>query len=349
MNRIGVAIRVAVAILACSACAPRAQALIIQTEFLGGAPQATAVGGGDLQTIFEAAASVWESAILDPYTIDISYGWAPVGGAQHVLLAQGGSSNRETSGQILFNNDTTLGHFVWFLDPDPLSNSAYGALTEESADLGGGEINVGRTYSGFSSEVGADVLSCLMCSDLFSDALHEIGHALGMSAANFDYIAQSAGGTIDITASLPFSGTRLQLVSNFEVSAHFDNSDVLAGTVMGGRGGYGLREYLSAADILAIAQLSDFRDIQLDPVSRLPVQAPEPSTTALLICGLGLLAVWRRGSRQATERRYGARSTSTQSGSPPPLFPGGVNVCVPVLENVPIVVVAEVVGSNHCA
>jgi hypothetical protein len=237
-----------------------ANALTIEIEFVGGDPGPGNAGSGNLQTIFEAAASVWENAIHDPFTIKLQYGWAPVGGGQHILVSQGGSPNRETQGLIQFNNDGVQGHFVWFLDPDPLSNSAFGLRADTTADLGGGVINVGRKYSAYSSSVGADVLAC-GCTDLFTTAIHEIGHALGMSAANSSFVAQSGDGNIHITSPLPFAGTTLPLVPNG--SAHFDPV-VLAGTVMNGSFGYGIRVYPSDADVLAIAQVSGFREFNLD-------------------------------------------------------------------------------------
>lgn len=268
--------------------APASRAVTIELEYLGGDQQARAVGAGDLQTIMTAAAQQWEDAVRDPFTLKIQYGWAPIGGGVHFLLEQGGSPNRETAGLIQFNNDDIEGHFVWFLDQNPLSNASFADFTETSADLGGGAINVGRTYSSYSSSVSADVLACVMCSDLFTSALHEIGHSLGMSAANASYINESANGLIDIASPLPFSGTQLQLVPNFDVAAHFENSGILGGTEMSGRIGYGWRTLLTDADILAVAQLSGFRDLRLHTPIPPPISVQEPPMFLLLIVGLGM-------------------------------------------------------------
>jgi hypothetical protein len=263
-------------------CSLNANALVINSIYLDGEQQPTAVGAGNLRDIFSAAASVWERAILDPFTLTLNVGWAPIGGGQHRLLMQGGDPHRETSGEILFNNDTIDGHFVWFLDSDPLSNKSFEPLVEKSADLGGGLINVSRAAHSYSSIIGNDVLACAVCSDLFSAALHEIGHSLGMSAANWSYQTQSATGFINITDPLPHSGSSLPLVWNFKSTAHFENSDQLAWSVMSGGGGAGNRQFLSAADILGIAQLGHFKDINLDPMRTVA----EPSSIALLLAGL---------------------------------------------------------------
>ena len=46
----------------------------------GGKPQATAIGGGNLEDIFNAAADHWEHAIRDEHTVLLHFGWSPVGG-----------------------------------------------------------------------------------------------------------------------------------------------------------------------------------------------------------------------------------------------------------------------------
>lgn len=47
---------------------PPASALSISLNFVGGTPALNTVGGGDLATIFAAAARQWENAISDPYS-----------------------------------------------------------------------------------------------------------------------------------------------------------------------------------------------------------------------------------------------------------------------------------------
>jgi hypothetical protein len=58
---------------------------------------------------------------------------------------------------------------AWFLDPTPASASEYTTLTNYTADLGGGTMNIGREYTGGTGNGAAH--------DLFTTAVHEIGHA----------------------------------------------------------------------------------------------------------------------------------------------------------------------------
>jgi hypothetical protein len=229
--------------------APDASALTVVTYFVGGNPPANAVGGGNLTDIVNEAARMWESVYSDPVTITLRYGWAPVGDAgTHTLLEQGGTPNREITGIILFDNS---GAAAFFLDPTPNANEEYRRRTEEYQDLGGGFVNVARV---FSSPVGAAAGHI----DLLSVALHEIGHAMGMCAANTAFMADAKQGVLKIMEDLPYAGTVIPLATNRAgVTSHFDALQVTYGSLMSGIGA-DERRLPSALDVLANAQVSGF-------------------------------------------------------------------------------------------
>ncbi len=272
-----------------------ASALTIIRDFIGGTPQANVVGNGNLVDIFNEAADQWEASILDPHIITLHFGWAPVGGGTHSLNSQGGTPNRETEGTILFNNDTLSGHFQWFLDPTPGLNEEYLSYREDFDDLGGGRINTGRVYSHAVGDA-ADA----RYTDLLSAALHEIGHAFGMSAANTRFIAESTDGDIDITTPGFFQGTTIPLaLNNFGVTSHF-HPFINGRPAMSSQSG-GERNLLSALDILAMAELSQFNHVNLDPYIT-PV--PEPSSILFIMSGLA--GIWMH-------QKFKAKSDCTRS------------------------------------
>ena len=105
----------------------------------GGPPENGVAGDGTLDAIFGTAVEIWESAIPDPFTTTVYYGWFPL--PDGVLGMTNNTSGTNQISSIRFNNRGTTS---LFLDATLGDADEYLAPRLAYANLGGGLLNVGR-------------------------------------------------------------------------------------------------------------------------------------------------------------------------------------------------------------
>lgn len=185
-------------------------------------------GSGTLDSVVSAAADYWNALLNGKVNLTVEYR------AGSTILGDPGE-HFPLLNQITFKQDAP-----WFADSSPFDHSEFAIDTLAAGqDFGGGFLTSSRTLG----QRSAETISRL---DLFTIALHELGHAIA-----FDGIS---GGGINVSKGA-FAGSMFAVDGDDHFS--LDPADGVDNTLMAGAPSPGQRILPSAVDIVALEELTN--------------------------------------------------------------------------------------------
>ena len=172
------------------------------------------------------------------YERQSNIGWSPLplGGGIHYVRSQSGLPNRVTGAIVYFDNN---GSTMWFLDSTPYKHSEYSHRFLSNA------IRTPRRPGQFRTPCFRANIGSPRALDLLTIAKHEIGHALGLSTWNTQWISKNAAKGIRLTSPRPYSGFVIPINTEGHLRLH--------GALMDRSLLPGQRKLISVIDVLVIA------------------------------------------------------------------------------------------------
>ncbi len=221
--------------------------------------------GAQLIPVMQAAANYWEDIIEDTWTIDVEFYYDDLSDPNGTLAVHnnlGTLAGKPTDARVRFDTQTGGVERLWYFDPTPTNHSEYNLQQTLYRDLTGTQqtnwfngappalLEVG--YRG--NTAGGAPADAVNGFDLLSTAIHELGHAVGLTSNVA--AGQVADGDYDYNSAF-VNGAVMSVDDN---SFHIDPTVSL---MCSGCGAVNLRRMPTATDVFAAASASGWTTIDL--------------------------------------------------------------------------------------
>ncbi|MEM1099687.1 MAG: hypothetical protein AAGH92_12975, partial [Planctomycetota bacterium] len=221
--------------------------------------------GSRLAAIIDAAAGYYEDRIGDNHRLEVEFAYFDFGSTANLgstmLFAESGGRVTEVFLRVAKHPAGSGNN--WYYDANPSDSSEYGMAVTRVGDLSGAQRSDGfrgdvpdtleAGYTGFGTGSAAGQ------RDLYTVVLHELGHALGLLSNASAAQSEAADGDYDFrTDQLGGRSGAVRTVSG-TVNHLRPTTTVMWDTYTAGQ-----RRLPSATDVLAIAAVADYTQIDLE-------------------------------------------------------------------------------------